>query len=192
MTGHAGGPEHAHAGSDRARGRARARARGKGQGAGAGQGAHTPEGTGRGGGRQTHGMSVTSVPYTPMGRTSSSAVTWKSTGSSYLGVGECRACSRGAVAAGGGADTSARLCTAKVSCRHGRGSSKLAWYRYKLPKNYALNYYGNLLLEKDERRYTKVSARINSGRHECGKKHITSICRIWVLKAGIHMSCEEQ
>ena len=116
----------------------------------------TPEGTGRGGGaahgsgtghacarkeqgmgagdRHTHGMSVTSVPYTPMGRTSSSAVTWKSTGSSYLGVGECRACSRGAVAAGGGADTAARLCTAKVSCRHGRGSSKLAWYRYKLPK----------------------------------------------------------
>ena len=86
------------------------------------------------GDRHTHGMSVTSVPYTPMGRTSSSAVTWKSTGSSYLGVGECRACSRGAVAAGGGADTSARLCTAKVSCRHGRGSSKLAWYRYKLPK----------------------------------------------------------
>ena len=79
-----------------------------------------------------------------------------------------------------------------MSCRHGRGSSKLAWYRYKLPKNYALNYYGNLLLEKDERRYTKVSARINSGRHECGKKHITSICRIWVLNAGINMSCKGQ
>jgi len=44
----------------------------EGQRAGAGQSTRTPEETGRGGGRQTHGMSVTSVPYTPMGRTSSS------------------------------------------------------------------------------------------------------------------------